>query len=234
VTASLRRTVVVTMAALGVAFLMVWSATTGPVGVVEAASPGTVTQTTPEGRQAADTDAKDDQEQAATDAGTGGSLLPWVRDLAVFAGVVGTLWILGAGVHALLERIGRDLPSGRLVLDLAPLSVTDAGRESMARDLGRQREILAGTDVRNAVVGCWVRLEEAAGEAGVVRGPAETSTELVVRFLHVLDVDPRPVGRLAGLYHEARFSTHPLGDAERDEARGCLERIHADLSVLRS
>ncbi len=72
-------------------------------------------------------------------------------------------------------------------------------------------------------------LEEAAAEAGVVRRPAETATEFVVRFLHTLDVDPRPVAQLEDLYHEARFSTHPLGSDARTRAEAALEAIHRDL-----
>jgi len=34
---------------------------------------------------------------------------------------------------------------------------------------------------RNAIVACWLRLEKAAGQAGVARHPAETSTEFTAR-----------------------------------------------------
>ena len=61
-------------------------------------------------------------------------------------------------------------------------------------------------------------MEEAAADAGVARRPAETATELVVRFLHALDLDPRPVAELARLYHEARFSSHPMGAASQGQS----------------
>jgi len=51
----------------------------------------------------------------------------------------------------------------------------------------------------------------------------------VIRFLHTLDVDPRPVGLLAGLFQEARFSTHPLPADARSRAELALAGIHADL-----
>ena len=60
--------------------------------------------------------------------------------------------------------------------------------------------------------------ETACGRRASLRLPAETATEFVVRFLHTLDVDPRPVATLAALYHEARFSTHELPADARTRA----------------
>ncbi len=53
-----------------------------------------------------------------------------------------------------------------------------------------------------------------------------------MRFLHALDLDPRPVAALAGLYHEARFSTHTLTEDARERAIAALEAIHDDLARL--
>jgi hypothetical protein len=74
-----------------------------------------------------------------------------------------------------------------------------------------------------------LRLEEAVAAAGVRPGVAETSTELVSRVLHSLDVDPRAVATLAALYREARFSEHPMGEDARAAARASLTRLHEDL-----
>ena len=53
----------------------------------------------------------------------------------------------------------------------------------------------------------------------------------MVRFLHALDVDPRPVARLADLYREARFSTHPMGERrERARAEDALAAVHDELA----
>ena len=126
-------------------------------------------------------------------------------------------------------RLARELPDKQLVLDLDPLSVAEAGREAMRRDRELYDAALAESDVRNGIVACWVLLEETAAKVGIPRLPAETATELVVRFLHTLDVDPRPVATLAELYHEARFSTHELPADARTRAEQALADIHADL-----
>ncbi len=132
-------------------------------------------------------------------------------------------------VRLVVQRLSRELPDKQLVLDLDPLPVVEAGREAMRRDRERYDDALAGSDVRNGIVACWVLLEETAAKVGIPRRPAETATELVVRFLHTLDVDPRPVATLAKLYHEARFSTHELPVDARTRAEQALADIHADL-----
>jgi hypothetical protein len=40
--------------------------------------------------------------------------------------------------------------------------------------------------------------------------------------------------RLTALFYEARFSSHPLGPAERDAAEGALDELAAALAQLRT
>ena len=227
--ASRRRTVIVLVAALGVAFIMVLAATTGPDGMVGELPTGeTTTEATPdESDQSADPveRAADEQpfHEGATDLGD------WLEDLFYLALVLLGLW-LGAGlVRLIVLRLARELPEKQLVLDLDPLPLAEAGREALRRDRELYDAVLAESDIRNGIVACWVLLEETAANVGIPRLPAETATELVVRFLHTLDVDPRPVARLAALYHEARFSTHELPTDARRRAEQALAEIHADL-----
>ena len=63
--------------------------------------------------------------------------------------------------------------------------------------------------VDDAVIACWVRLEEAAAAGGVDRLPWETATELTVRLFDHFDVPEPAVDRLLGLYRTARYSRSP-------------------------
>jgi hypothetical protein len=101
--------------------------------------------------------------------------------------------------------------------------------EAMRADADAQVLAVDQGTPRNAIVACWLRLQEVATEAGLPPSPAETSTEFVVRALHTLDLDPRAIGSLAALYREARFSEHELGEAARDDARSALETLRDDL-----
>lgn len=229
-TASLRRTVTVTVAALGVAFLLVWAATTGPAQVVGDAGEDSGSEPV----QVEPTSDPAEPGKPPTDTtepekpGDAGSFAAWAQDLAAFLAVAAGLLLLGRLLHHVFARIHRGLEV--LDLPLEPLPDMQAARAAVERDHDRQREALAGSDLRNGIVECWVLFEEAAAEADVGRRPAETSTEFVVRFLHLLDVDPRPVGELERLFHEARFSTHPLAPDARARAQQALAGIHRELA----
>jgi uncharacterized protein DUF4129 len=229
VSASSRRTVIVMVAALGVAFIMVLAASTGPEGTIgNLSTDESSTRTVPAEPDATSVPAeygtdKRPFEKMHTDLGD------WVQDLFFLALLLLGLWLGAGAVRLVVLRLARELPDKQLVLELDPLSVAEAGREALRRDRELYDAALAESDVRNGIVACWVLLEETAAKVGIPRLPAETATELVVRFLHTLDVDPRPVARLARLYHEARFSTHELPTDARPQAERALADIHADL-----
>ena len=88
---------------------------------------------------------------------------------------------------------------------------------------------LSESDPRNAVVACWVALEEAARRSGLRDDPSETAAELTTRVLGRWQVDADAIGSLSAAYREARFSRHPVTEEQRDQAIAALERIHEDL-----
>jgi len=231
--ASSRRTVIVLVAALGVAFIMVLAASTGPDGMVgelptsEPTTEGVRDHVDPPADPADPGEATSDEEpfgEGSNDLGD------WFQDLFYLVLLLFGLWAAASLVRLIVRRLARELPEKQLVLELDPLPLAEAGREALRRDRELYDAALAESDVRNGIVACWVLLEETAANVGIPRLPAETATELVVRFLHTLDVDPRPVARLAGLYHEARFSTHELPADARRRAEQALADIHADLN----
>jgi len=232
VTAAGRRTAIVTMTGLLVAFLLVWSAGTGPTGLAEGVPDGAVVH---QGTTRSQDSPRQDASRPASDASAGHASRyrgQWLHDLAGLTALLIGLWFLGMLLRTLVAIVGPKLPDKQLVVDLDPLPDVGASREALARDRDRHRAALGSSDVRNGIVACWVLMEQSAAEAGVVRRPAETATEFVVRFLHALDLDPRPVAALAGLYHEARVSTHNLTEDARERAIAALEAIHDDLARL--
>lgn len=84
-------------------------------------------------------------------------------------------------------------------------------------------------DPRNAVVACWVALEDAVHRSGLKQDRSETAAELTQRVLGRWDVDPDAITTLSEAYREARFSRHPVTEAQRTLAVDALERIHVDL-----
>lgn len=85
-------------------------------------------------------------------------------------------------------------------------------------------------DRERAIIACWIRLEQLAEEAGRRRCNSETSSELAARWLEQLPLDPEPLRRLAELYREARYSSHPVSDASIEAAQGALEQLRRQLT----
>lgn len=117
-------------------------------------------------------------------------------------------------------RLGRPADDFDVLDDLAAMVQADAEA---------QRQVLAGGTPRNAIVACWLRLESLTVDAGFERDPSDTSEEFTSRVLGQFAVDAGAVGRLAGLFRKARFSSHEMGEGERSEAIEALDAIHRGL-----
>jgi hypothetical protein len=89
---------------------------------------------------------------------------------------------------------------------------------------------LAGGQIRDAVILCWYRLQQTAEAAGLRRSPADTSAELADRLLATLPLSEEPLNRLAALYREARFSSHPIPAAAVRQAQADLARLRSELA----
>jgi hypothetical protein len=86
-------------------------------------------------------------------------------------------------------------------------------------------------DPRRAIIACWVRLEQAAAAAGIERLAGDTSTDLVTRMLRTHHVDARVLDQFAAVYREARYATHSMDEAMRDQARAALRQLRDELAV---
>lgn len=101
-----------------------------------------------------------------------------------------------------------------------------AGSVATAADAGLAL-LSAATDVGDAVIACWVRLEQGAAAAGRRRHPAQTPTEFTTDLLLAGIGEEPAVRELLALYHRARFGSHPLPAEAADRAIACLEAIRA-------
>jgi Domain of unknown function (DUF4129) len=86
-------------------------------------------------------------------------------------------------------------------------------------------------DARAAIIACYVAMERSLGDRGAARGVADTPDELLARVVSAGIVRGAGARRLTGLFYEARFSTHPLGRAERDAASAALDELAAELGA---
>jgi hypothetical protein len=120
---------------------------------------------------------------------------------------------------------------GRLAVDEERAVPANARDEVLAAvDAGLSDLDDTDTDPRRAVIGCWLRLEEAAAVAGTPRQPGDSPTDLVLRLLAAHQVSPGVLYPLAELYQLARYATHAVDAGMRDRARSALRQLRAELA----
>jgi hypothetical protein len=112
-------------------------------------------------------------------------------------------------------------------------------REGLRRELAAAlrvslEEILAEEDYRQAVIACYLRMEQGFGTAGFPRAAAETPLEFLERVMREAGVAGPGVGpalaTLTRLYEFARFSEHPVRPADRSEAVSSLRALEGALA----
>ena len=86
-------------------------------------------------------------------------------------------------------------------------------------------DLRAERDVRRAIIACYARMERALARTGAARRPSETPFEFLARVLEHIARAPGRV--LTDLFERAKFSTEPLGDADKQQALAALEALRA-------
>jgi Domain of unknown function (DUF4129) len=94
-------------------------------------------------------------------------------------------------------------------------------------------------DPRRAVIAAWARMERGLALVGLPRRPSEAPFEYAARVLETALAPAVPaagplraasVHRLTDLFERAKFSHHPIGQADRDEAIAALRAVRRELA----
>jgi hypothetical protein len=153
---------------------------------------------------------------------------------------IGQLLLAGLVVLVIVLVIrlvpGFRIPDRRPDEPALPLTGSDGGR------LGKQatrtvQQALAGLrrgDREQAIINCWLRLQELVSSVGYRPAESQTSSELVASWQRVLPVSRTALEELAELYREARFSSHRMSAESLHRATAALNRLHAELRTVRS
>lgn len=116
--------------------------------------------------------------------------------------------------------------------DPQDLPLADEPEAELARAVESGRAALVELDdARAAIIACYLAMEGSLAQAGTERGQAETPDELLVRAVAAGHVPADPAGRLTGLFYEARFSSHDMPSAKRDQASQALAELSARLPI---
>lgn len=216
-----------------VTLLLAWAATQGPGTVLSGDGPWerpTGAEPTSQGPDMVQTPDPQDQARTSTDPTHDLSWLGWLIQVAILVAVL----LLAARVVVGLVRRWRDRrrPERSEDVEFDVLGSPERLARAFVEDAGTQQQELATGPPRNGIVAAWSRFELQAADLGANPHPWETSSEFTLRILDRIGADAGAVQRLAELFREARYSEHPMDEADRDAAAEALERIRLSLTGL--
>jgi len=107
--------------------------------------------------------------------------------------------------------------------DVAPLAAAlAAGRRALDSD----------PNPRMAIIGCYAAMERSLAEAGLPPRLADTPAEVLSRATEGgLVRSTWAAATLTGLFRQARYSSHPMTEADRATAIDALARVQTDLQA---
>jgi hypothetical protein len=112
----------------------------------------------------------------------------------------------------------------------APDEAADATAEPLAAALAAgERALHEDSDPRAAIIGCYAAMERSLADAGSPPRLADTPAEVLGRATASGLVRSAWAGTLTGLFRRARYSSHPMTEADRAAAIGALTQVQADL-----
>jgi hypothetical protein len=144
--------------------------------------------------------------------------------LVLAASALATRWAAGRQQSAAAEEALGDPEQEEVDLLVAAVDAADEGLHRHA-------------DPRAAVLAAYAAMAGQLSGGLARRGRAarrsDTATELLDRAVAAGLVDGAPARTLTDLFHEARFSEHPMGEDARRSALDCLARVRGELAARR-
>jgi hypothetical protein len=163
-----------------------------------------------------------------TTSDTTGAVLGWT-----VVGVVAlvALFCLAVCLRALLAMVRSRDDRTPAVGDAANLDL-NALAAGVSADAEQRLDALSYGTPAQGIIAAWTRLEATLREVGVTLPPSRTASEVCVEVLGRFDVAPDTLRTLADLYREARWSRHPLTEADRATAAAAYRALDADLRAI--
>jgi len=112
----------------------------------------------------------------------------------------------------------------------APDEAADATAAPLAAALAAgERALHEDSDPRAAIIGCYAAMERSLADAGSPPRLADTPAEVLGRATASGLVRSAWASTLTGLFRRARYSSHPMTEADRATAIGALAQVQSDL-----
>ncbi len=145
--------------------------------------------------------------------------------------IIGAIGGLGFAITALVrtQRAAAPRPLQAPLPAQDPTIDTAAAADSLAES---GRIVVDDPDPRRAIVAAYGALLEGLEAAGAGRRAFEAPEEHLQRSLRELQIPPEALAEVTRLFLVAKFSSHPLGEADRQQARRALGEAERHLRRL--
>ncbi len=116
------------------------------------------------------------------------------------------------------------------------LDIIDS-KEEFAEDISitverALEELSRGDDVRKVIMGVYRDMCGLLEKGGISNEDSITPREFERRALKVLDLDEEVVGDITKTFEEARYSTHPLKDSDRERVLNEFKKLKREIKTL--
>jgi hypothetical protein len=139
--------------------------------------------------------------------------------------------LLSALVLAALVAVGLTMPARRVkrLLD-QPEATAEPQQQPLLDALAAgAKPLREDADPRTAIVNCYAAMEESLAAAGSPPTAADTPAEVLARAGAGGLIRSAAATTLTGLFRRARYSTHPITEADRTAAQHALDRLREEL-----
>ena len=141
--------------------------------------------------------------------------------------IVTTSQILGVILTGILVLVMVGMSTGMFVLFRPERAGAGGGRDPLAAEIdARIAELESGGDPRRTIIACFARMRALADAP-----PSDTADESLARLLRRHRVSEPSAARLTELFQRAKFSTHDVDEAMRDEAVVALRTVRAEITA---
>jgi hypothetical protein len=161
----------------------------------------------------------------------GRAALPgWVEALLVVIAIVFMVFVVfGAARAAPLSKLREHGLLRRGQRRAADVVVEDLDVDAAADVFESAASLGDGLDPRAAIIAAYARLLDGLGDVGCARRPYEAPAEHLRRSLVTLGVDAAHMRLVVDKFLVARFSTHPLTEADAVAVRTALREVGTQL-----
>jgi len=165
------------------------------------------------------------------DGGTGGTGGP--PQLPVGSGYSTVVLLAAVAIVGLYAFVFASvfLPRLHRILVETPPDIGKSKRELARAVRTAIRDLQAGEDFRATVLRCYRSMVLLFEAHGLRSTPAQTAREFEADALRAIGVSREGIDDLTSLFEEARYSTHAIGERQRDTAIESLSVIRAQLEA---